>query len=179
MRFPSRILSSVTQTSRAHQEHRSTGRRRSPIAVERLENRNLLSIAGVSLQFGNLAIAAPNSSHNTAVVSIDTTNHNNVKVTLNGASEEFSPSLVASITYKGGSGGNDTFTDSTNLMSLAYGYGGNNNFTGGGSYNYVYFFGNNNTFSDTVVGSVSDVFENGGTGDTINDPPGVIIQVYH
>jgi hypothetical protein len=147
--------------------------------LETLETRNLLSISGVTLQFGNLAITAPNSSHNTAVVSIDTSNHNNVKVTLNGASEEFSPSLVANITYKGGSAGFDTFTNSTNLVSLAYGYGGNNNFTGGGSYNYVYFYGNNNSFTDDVAGSVSDVFENGGSGDTIHDPPGVTIQVYH
>jgi hypothetical protein len=84
--------------------------------LETLETRNLLSISGVTLQFGNLAITAPNSSHNTAVVSIDTSNHNDVKVTLNGASEEFSPSLVANITYKGGSGGHDTFTNSTNLQ---------------------------------------------------------------
>jgi hypothetical protein len=177
MRFLSGIMSSADQGHLAHD--RVSGRRRSRMELETLETRNLLSISGVTLQFGNLAITAPNSSHNTAVVSIDTSNHNDVKVTLNGASEEFSPSLVANITYKGGSGGHDTFTNSTNLVSLAYGYGGNNNFTGGGSYNYVFFYGNNNSFTDDVAGSVSDVFENGGSGDTIHDPPGVIIQVYH
>jgi hypothetical protein len=178
-------MGTVSQGPRARQERRGhpakarvPGRRLSPIDVERLETRDLLSIAGVTLQFGNLAITAPNSSHNTAIVSIDTSNHNNVKVTLNGASEEFSPSLVANITYKGGSGGNDTFTDSTNLVSLAYGYGGNNNFTGGGSYNYVFFYGNNNSFTAVGAGSISDVFENGGTGDTIHNPDGATVQVY-
>jgi hypothetical protein len=131
-----------------------------------LETRALLSIPGVTLQFGNLAITATKASGNVAQVSIDSVTHN-VKVTLNGNSEEFSASKVYNVTYKGGSGGGDTFQDNTSLVSLEYGYGGNNNFTGGTSYNYVYFFGNNNSFTGPA-GSVSDVFENGGHGDTMH-----------
>jgi len=172
-------MGSVPEGSRARQERRPTGRRRSRIELERLETRNLLSIAGVTLQYGNLAIQAPNTASNVpgnvAVVSIDSSNHNNVKVSLNGASEEFSPSQVYNITYVGRQAGGDTFTDNTNLVSLDYGYGGNNNFTGGGSYNYVYFYGNNNTFTG-VTGSYSVVFEDGGTGDTINDPGGLRVH---
>ena len=128
--------------------------------LESLEGRALLSVGvpGVSLQFGNLAITATLSSHNTAVVQIDSSTKN-VEVTLNGNTEEFAPSLVANITYKGGSGGFDSFADHTGLVSLAYGWGGNNTFTGGTSYNYVYFHGNGNIYN-APAGSISDVFEN-------------------
>ena len=120
--------------------------RRSQIQLEPLESRNLLSIAGVTLQFGNLAIKAPGAGGNMAKVWIDSATHN-VAVSLNGKSEEFSAASVANITYTGGAKGGDTFTNNTSLTSLEYGYGGNNKFTGGTSYNFVYFFGNNNTFS--------------------------------
>ncbi len=145
--------------------------------LESLEGRALLSggIPGVSLQFGNLAITATLSSHNTAVVQIDPSTKN-VEVTLNGKTEEFAARLVANITYKGGSGGFDSFMDKTSLVSLDYGYGGNNTFTGGTSYNYVYFHGSSNTFN-APTGSVSDVFENGGKGDIVNDPG--TIYAYH
>jgi hypothetical protein len=137
--------------------------------LESLEGRALLSgVPGVSLQFGNLAITATKASGNIAMVQIDTVTKN-VEVTLNGNTEEFAPSLVANITYKGGSNGSDSFTDNTGLVSLAYGYGGNNTFTGGTSYNYVYFHGNDNIFN-APTGSISDVFENSGVDDIVSDP---------
>jgi len=177
MRFLSRFIGSFPEGSRARHKRHATGRRRSPVGCEMLEARALLSnIPGVSLQFGNLAITATKASGNVAVVSIDPSNHN-VKVSFNGQSEEFKASLVDNITYTGGKNGGDTFTDNTNLVSLEYGYGGSNNFTGGTSYNYVYFWGNSNNF-DGPAGSVSDVFEHGGKNDTTEDPPGAIIYVY-
>jgi hypothetical protein len=173
MRFFNRILGSLSEGSRTR-DRRFTDQRRSRIELEMLEGRTLMSgIPGVSLRFGNLAITAPNASGNVAQVSIDPSNHD-VKVSLNGKSEEFSPSLVASVTYKGGSGGGDTFTNDTYLVEQAYGYGGHNTFTGGTTYNFVYFFGNSNTYQ-AQAGSFCDVFENGGKGDTIHDPPGATI----
>ena len=178
MRFLSRIKGSVQETSRVGREPRSASRRRSAIALETLETRSLMSVPGVSLAFGNLSIQAPAGSHgNVATVSIDSSNHD-VKVSFNGQSEEFSPKLVCSITYMGGSGGKDTFTNNTSLVELAYGFGSGNNFTGGTSFNYVYFFGGGNTYN-AQNGSFTDVFEIGGS-DTINnhEHAGIAAYVY-
>ena len=99
-------------------------------------------------------------------------------VTLNGQSEEFSPSLVSTITYKGGSGGGDTFMDGTNLPSVEYGFTGNNNFTGSTSFNYAYLYGNSNTYT-AQRGTIPDVFEFG-TSDKIANPAdaGMALYVY-
>jgi hypothetical protein len=137
----------------------------------------MTGIAGVSVSWGNLLIQAPKTSGNVAQVSIDSHNHF-VKVTLNGQTEEFNPSVVPiyNLTYIGGSGGGDTFTDDTNLVSLDFGSGGNNTFTGSSSYNFVFFTGNGNTFN-AQAGSVNDVFEDYGT-DQINNPGNAIVQVF-
>ena len=144
--------------------------------VESLEGRALLSgIPGVSLQYGRLAITAPQTSGNVALISIDPAN-NNVKVSLNGQSQEFSPSLVASVVYTGGSGGGDTFVNNTKLLEIAYGYGGHNTFTGGTStYNMIYLHGNYNAYY-SQAGSTSNVYEIG-TYDTINNAPGATVRV--
>jgi hypothetical protein len=175
MRILSRILRSSPERRAVSQQRDSIRRHHAAsIGLETLDRRELLSsIAGVTLQFGNIAITAPKASGNTAEVSIDPSNHN-VKVSLNGQSEEFSPTLVYNVTYIGGKSGGDTFSNDTNLVCLAYGYGGNNHFTGGASYNFVYFQGNSNTFTG-VAGSVSDVFENGGKNDVIHDPGSIYV----
>ena len=52
-----------------------------------------------------------------------------------------------------------------------------NDFTGGTSYNYVFFMsGGGNTYTATAAGSVSDVFEFGGS-DTIT-PTNGLVQTY-
>ena len=166
MRFLSRSRGWVHVASGARQEHRAAVRRRSQTAFETLETRSLMSVPGVSLAFGNLSITAPTGSHgNVAAVSIDPSNQD-VMVSFNGQSEEFSPSRVSSVTYVGGTGGGDTFTNNTSLVSLDFGFGQNNNFTGGTSSNYVFFFGSNNTYNEPA-GSFNEVFEIGGS-DTIN-----------
>ena len=146
MRFLSRSSGLVQSTSRAQEEHRSARRRRSPMALETLETRSLMSVPGVSLSYGNLLIQAPSSSGNAAKVWIDPATRN-VNVSVNGQSESFSASQVSNITYMGGSGGGDTFENDTNLVSLDYGFGAGNNFIGGTSYNFVYFYGAGNTYS--------------------------------
>ena len=175
MHFLSRIRGSVQGTSRVGRKHRSASPRRPAISLETLETRNLMSVLGVSLSYGNLLIQAPAASHgNVATVSIDSSNHD-VKVSFNGRSEEFSPSLVCNITYMGGRGGKDTFTNDTSLVSLEYGFGSGNNFTGGTSYNYVYFYGGKNTYNAQAE-SFTDVFEIGGS-DTINNPKRAHVSV--
>jgi hypothetical protein len=176
MRFLSRIMGFVPAASRARQERRSTGRRRSRIELETLEGRALMTgIAGVSVSYGNLLIQPTQASGNTAVVSIAP--DQNLQVTLNGQSEEFSPSAISSITYYGGSGGGDSFTNATNLTSLEYGYGSGNNFTGGTGFNYAFFYyGSGNTFN-AQGGSVNDVFEVFGS-DAVNNPDNALVQVY-
>lgn len=176
MRFLNQNKRLVQEAYRARKEHGSARRRSSPISLEMLETRNLMSVAGVTLRFDNLAIVVPTGSHgNVALVSIDHSNHD-VKVVFNGQSEEFSPSLVANITYEGGSGGGDTFTNDTSLVSLDYGFGTGNNFTGGTGFNYVEFFGSDNTYN-TQAGSFTDVFEIG-SSDTINNPSHATVQIY-
>jgi hypothetical protein len=176
MRFVSRSRGLFQSTSGAREEYRSAGRRRLPMTLETLETRNLMSVPGVSLSYGNLLIQAPTgSSGNVAKVSIDSAT-SNVNVSFNGQSESFSAGQVANITYYGGSGGGDTFENDTNLVSLDYGFGAGNNFSGSTSYNFVYFFGSGNTYS-AQDGSVSDVFEIGG-GDAINSSPAANVATY-
>jgi hypothetical protein len=176
MRFLSQIRDSFQEGSSARQQHRRVGRRGPAITLETLEDRNMMSVAGVALSYGNLSIQAPaGSSHNVAKVWIDPSTHN-VAVSFNGQSEEFSKSLVYNTTYMGGTGGKDTFTNDTNLCSLEYGFGSGNNFTGGTGFNYVYFYGGGNTYN-TQAGSFSDVFEVGGS-DTINNPSNAGMQIY-
>ena len=117
MQFLTRIRASVQETFRTREQNRSARTRRSPSsALETLEDRSLLSVPGVTVAYGNLTIQAPSGSHgNVATVSIDPSNHD-VKVWFNGQSEEFSPSSVCNITYMGGSGGGDKFTNKTSLV---------------------------------------------------------------
>ena len=175
MQFLRRIADSRSSEPQAHIARAAARSRRPRIELEALERRDLLSIAGITLQYGNLAITAPKSSGNAAQVWIDASNHN-VAVSLNGKSEEFAPSTVWSITYKGGASGSDTFVNNTSLTALAYGYGGKNQYTGGTGYDYVYFFGNNNTY--TAQGGVTDVWEGHGTGDVIVNPHHYSVTVY-
>ena len=150
--------------------------RRSPVAVERLEGKALMSnIPGVSVSYGEVFVVATKGSGNVASVSLSA--NNNVQVTLNGQTESFAPGSISAVIYYGGTLGGDTFTDNSNIISVEYGYGSGNNFTGGSSFNYCFFTGGGNTFTAQGAGSVSDVFEYGGT-DTVNNPDNTLIQAY-
>jgi hypothetical protein len=175
MHFLTRLISRNTKSSNDSRNRRAAGRRNSSMVLETLEGRGLMSVAGVALSYGNLSITAPLSSHNVAAVSIDPANHD-VKVSVNGQSEEFSASLVTSITYIGSYGGGDTFQDNTSLTSLAYAYGSGNTFTGGTGYNYFYFYYGNNSYT-AQSGSFSDVYEIGGT-ETITNTSKARIQTF-
>jgi len=146
-----------------------------------LEGRALMSnIPGVTFQFGNIAINATQASHNVAQVSINPIDHK-VQVSLNGQSEEFSPSQVFNVTYKGGSGGGDTFTNNTNLVELAYVHGTGNHLTGGTSFNYAFFLPDGSTTTpstpntyDVQAGSFSDVWGSV----AINNPSHATVQYF-
>ena len=99
----------------------------------------------------------------------------NVKVSLNGQSEEFAASKVLNITYKGGAGGGDTFVNDTAMTGVYWGFGGGNTFTGGRALNFMFFTGNGNTFN--ANGLYSDVFTQG-SGDRIINPSGSPISVF-
>jgi len=134
--------------------------RRLQARVEGLESRNLMSVGGgISLTAGTITIAANLPKGNTAQVSIDPANHD-VKVTLNGNSEEFAPSLVTTVYYSGAAGGGDTFVNSTSITGIEYGWGGNNTFTGGSGQDYMFLWGNGNTAHDD--GGFAVAFTHGG-----------------
>lgn len=179
MRFLSRIVGPVSAVIDARRPRGSVQRRRPSVAVETLEGRALLTgLAGVSVSYGTLEILAPKLSGNVAAVSIDPSN-NFVKVTLNGQSEEFNPSVttISSVMFLGGKGGGDTFTDDTRLATREYGYGSGNTFTGGTGLNYVYFLSAGNTYLTQNASSVSDVFEYGGS-DSIKNTTDSVVQIY-
>src|SRR5262249_24445717 len=118
MRFLNRIIRSLSVSDRGTALN---GRRRSRFGLETLEGRDLLSIAGVALQYGNLAITGTKASGNVAKVWIDSSTHN-VAVSFNWQTEEFAASKVVNVTYKSGSRGGDTFVNSTGMTTLVYAF---------------------------------------------------------
>jgi Ca2+-binding RTX toxin-like protein len=163
----STLLAALCSRSAPIPNNARTARRRVPqLHLDTLEARDLKSgdIAGVSLSNGMLSISGTQFSGNTAAVSIDPTNQM-VKVDLNGASEEFAPSQISAVFYNGGQGGGDTFVNSTNLLAIEYGWGGNNTFTGGGGQDYMFLFGDNNT---VTAGSGFEVAYTHGGNDNIS-----------
>ena len=165
MQFFSRVFGAASKTSRVRRADRSPRSRCSQIGVESLEGRDLMSdIPGVSNQGGVLVITATQAAHNTVIVSND--QNGNVLVTLNGNSEMFPAGTVWTISYTGGQGGGDTFTNNTNLSEVAVMYGGGNQVVGGTSWNLVDLWGNNNSFDSP--GGASDVFTYNGPNNNIN-----------
>jgi hypothetical protein len=165
MQFLNRLFGVDSIVSRPRREDRPHRRRAAQFSLETLEDRDLKSdIPGVSMQYGIIGISATQGSNNAASVSIDPSNQM-VKVSLNGQSVEYNQSDVWSVNYNGSLGGSDTFTNDTSLTETAYGQGGNNNFTGGSSFNLVYLYGDNNSFD--ARGTYSYVFAYNGPNDNI------------
>jgi hypothetical protein len=134
----------------------------------------------ITLANGQLKIIAPNPSGNFVLVGPGA--NATIRVTINGAAQEFPASDVATILYVGGSGGNDSFLDSLDLPVLEYGYGSGNSFQSGlgtaghEAFAYAFFQGGSNTYT-AQSGSFSDVFQGGGTVTMIN-PTGAPVQLY-
>jgi hypothetical protein len=164
MQFLSRVFSATPKTSRVRQADRSPRRRRAQFSVESLEGRDLKSdIPGVSDLGRVISISATQAAQNRASVEIDP-NNGNVQISLNGNSVEYSRNAVWSVTFSGGQGGGDVFRNDTNIPEVATGYGGNNQFLGGSSWNTVSFWGDNNSYD--ARGGASYVYTFG-SGDNI------------
>jgi hypothetical protein len=154
-------------------QHRARRQVRRQSCLETLESRRLLTgLSGVTLAQGELIIHGPLQSGNTATVSIDSTN-NDVKLTLNGSAEEFAPGLVTWISYTGGSGGGDSFTNDTSLHSWDFGYGGGNTFTGGTGLDIFNLYGNDNVVDNQ--GAPEIVLTNGGSDTIAPDSGGLLV----
>lgn len=134
-----------------------------------------MSIPGVIFQFGNIQITAPQPGGNAAEVRINPLT-GNVRVGVNGLSEEFPAAQVFNVTYQGGPGGGDTFVNALNVPGVCYGFGGYNNFVGGMAFNFIYLYGNYNVYS--AAGASNTVFSNGGQNNRIANPAGSQMVVY-
>lgn len=150
----------IVRADRLGRNRKARSRRLEP-SVDGLEHRALLTGGGgaAALSNGVVSIVAPLTSGNTTSVSIDVPN-NAVKVTVNGNVQEFSVSQVTEIFYEGGLGGNDTFTNSTAILSVDVGLGGNNTFTGGTGQDVFFLYGNGNTA--VTSGGFTLAFTHGG-----------------
>ena len=102
-------------------------KRRAVLGLETLGARNLLSTGVFINTLGQLVIKG-DEGQDTAQVSITGTN---VTVDLNGTQSSFALSRVRSLVFKG-EGGNDSFTNNTNLASLVFGGAGDDSIVGGG-----------------------------------------------
>jgi hypothetical protein len=161
-------LSTLFSGLRSRSSHITSGgrnlRRRLPqLNLETLEARDLKT-AGVSLANGMLMISGTQFSGNSAAVWINPTN-NMLDVKLNGSTQEFAPSQVNAVFYNGGMGGGDTFTNSTSILAIEYGWGGHNTFTGGSGQDYMFLWGEGNTVHDS--GGFAVAYTHGGH-DTID-----------
>lgn len=134
-----------------------------------------MSIPGVTFQYGNIQIVAPQAGGNAADVRVNPLN-GNVRVGVNGLSEEFPASQVFNVTYQGGVSGGDTFINALGVPGVCYGFGGYNNFVGGTAFNFVYLHGDSNAYS--AAGASSTVFLNGGQNNRVSNPAGSQLLVY-
>lgn len=165
MQFFSRVFGAASKTSRVRRADRSPRSRCSQIGVESLEGRDLMSniMSGVTNQGGVLEITATQAANNTASVSM--VQSGNMQVTLNGNTAVIPASGVWCVIYSGGQGGGDKFTNNTPLTEMAVGYGGNNQFVGGSSWNTVELFGNYNSYD--AQGAPSEVYTYNGPNNQI------------
>jgi hypothetical protein len=134
-----------------------------------------MSIPGVSFQYGNIQIVAPQPSGNATEIRLNPLT-GDVRVGVNGQFEEFPASQVFNVTYQGGSSGGDTFINAIGVPGVCYGYAGYNTFVGGMAFNFVYLNGNNNIYC--AAGISNTVFLNGGQGNKVVNPAGAQIVVY-
>jgi hypothetical protein len=134
-----------------------------------------MSIPGVSFQYGNIQIIAPQVSDNAVEVRINPLTRN-VRVGVNGQTEEFPADQVLNVTYQGGANGGDTFVNGTSATGVYYGFGGNNHVVGGMAFNFAYLHGDNNAYSATGASNV--VFLNGGQNTRITNPANSQVEIH-
>ena len=134
-----------------------------------------MSIPGVTFQFGNIQIVAQQPGQNAVDVRINPLT-GDVKVGVNGLSEEFPVAQVLNVTYQGGPGGADTFVCALAVPVVCYAFAGYNCVVGGGAFNFIYLYGPGNVYS--AAGVSNTVFLNGGQNSRVGNPAGSQLVVY-
>jgi len=137
-----------------------------------------------TLQFGNLLITDRSTAGGNNVAVSITSGILSVAI-IGQKTETFAAISVLNTTFVGSTGGGDVYSNDTSLVSLDHLYGSNNNISGGLGFNYVFFYpthfgahdNNFNTFT-AAVGSIDDVFQEGGAHDTINNLGAAYLKVY-
>ena len=160
---------------------RRSKQRRLQAGVEGLESRNLMSVVvgSVTLSGSAVMVAPAASGPSTAIVSLQNVNGvTKIDVNLNNV-DNFFPLGTVSMVYFNGTGvaGNQTFTNHTALLTVAYGGSGTNTFTGGSGMDE--FIGGSGT-NDFYAGSGYDILA-GGTGTNVYNESatgsGIILEV--
>ena len=155
-----------------NRKRKSKNRSVAQLGFEKLESRELLT--GISLVDGTLLI----SGRNVAERSVVTQNGATVTATLTGfANESFAADDVDLIRFVGRDG-NDTFVNSTNIQSRAFGNAGNDRLFGGSNRDFIVGGNDNDTIdgrngNDRISGSAgNDVLRGGGNRDVISGGAG-------
>ena len=155
-----------------NRKRKSKSRSGAKLDFEKLESRELL--AGISLDGGTLLISGGHGSERAMVTQNGTT----VTATLTGfANESFAADDVDLIRFVGRDG-NDTFVNSTNIQSRAFGNAGNDRLFGGSNRDFIVGGNDNDTIdgrngNDRISGSAgNDVLRGGGNRDVISGGAG-------
>jgi Ca2+-binding RTX toxin-like protein len=160
---------------------RKLKQRRQQAGVEGLESRNLMSVVvgSVTLAGSAVMVAPAPTGPSTAIVSLQkVSGTTEVDVNLNGSDHYFALGSVSMVYFNGtGAAGNQTFTNNTALLTVAYGGSGTNTFTGGSGMDE--FIGGSGT-NDFYAGSGYDILA-GGTGTNVYNESatgsGIILEV--
>jgi hypothetical protein len=148
------------------------------LRVESLADRAMPSASPVHLSAGGILSIRGTPGDDTATVAADASNANQLDVSFNGTTQTFDLTKVhvKRITFVGGAG-NDSFTNSTAIPSIASGGAGNDTLTGGlGADKLIGGAGDDvlsgGTGNDTLLGGAGNDSLDGGTGNDVIDGNG-------
>ena len=161
----SSVFGRLSGTGRAH----NARSRRLEARVEGLEARNLLTGGNVVLSGALVTVTRASSGPNVAIVSYQNVNGTTaLNVNLNGSNFDFSLSQVGFVYYEGGgTGGSQTFQNTTSLHTIAWGGSGTNLVESSGNAQDEFIGGSGtNTFD---AGSGFDMFIGGSGSNTFNE----------
>jgi Ca2+-binding RTX toxin-like protein len=170
----------IVGADRVGRDRKARSRRLQP-SVDGLESRNLMSVVvgSVTLSGSAVMVAPAPTGSSTAIVSLQKVSSvTEVDVNLNGTDHYFALGSVSMVYFNGtGVAGNQTFTNHTALLTVAYGGSGTNTFTGGSGMDE--FIGGSGT-NDFYAGSGYDILA-GGTGTNVYNESatgsGIILEV--
>jgi hypothetical protein len=145
------------------------------LSFEPLADRALPSASPIHLSAGGILAIHGTPGNDTATVAMDAHNSNQLDVTFNGTTQTFDLTKVhvKRIIFVGGPG-DDSFTNSTSIGSIANGGAGNDTLIGGlGNDKLIGGSGddslNGGTGNDTLLGGSGNDSLDGGTGNNVMD----------